>query len=136
MSQLVDYERRVQQLLACDSRTPHWAPEEAARYMADVAVRRQQFEQIASHLSDEVVQPRLSTLASYFPDASLIEDEPPRHCTCWFEYSDRFPATTKVAFAIEHDVRYEQIAICYDAHMMPMFVKFNEHDRLTLTLDE
>jgi hypothetical protein len=136
MNELSNLDRHIQEQLTNDRRAPHWAPDEAKRYMADVAGRRQQFERLASRLNAKVIQPRLAKLASYFPGASVSEDEPPNRCTCWFEYSDRFPATAMVAFSIEHDVRCATIATCYDAHMMPMFVKLNEHDRLTLAIDE
>ncbi len=135
MSELLDFEKRIEQRFANDSRTPHWTSEEAEQYMADVGVHRQRFEHLASHLLNTLIRPRLEILGSYFPNADLIEDEPPRHCTCWIGYTHRVPATTKVVFAVE-GVRHEKIAVCYDAHMTPMLAKFNEHDALTLALDE
>ena len=136
MTEVATFAERIESVISDANRTPHWSPDDAKQYMVEVEVRRQQFDQLASHLSDTVVQPRLATLASFFSNASRVEVDPPRHCTCWFEHSDRFSADTKVTVAVEHDVCYQQIAICYDAHMMPTFVPFNEHDRMTLALDE
>ncbi len=132
MSDLVAFSKRVKEQLAHASREPHWQPDEANRYMADVAERRRRFEEIAVRLSNTVIQPRLEILAGYFPNASLSRDEPSGCCACWFGYCERFPASTKVSFAIEHDIRFDKVVVRFDASMMPMFIKLNEHDRLTL----
>jgi len=136
MTEVATFAKRIQSVVSDANRTPHWSPDDAKQYMAEVEVRRQQFDQLATHLSDTVIHPRLAALASFFSNASRVEVDPPRHCTCWFEHSDRFPADAKVTVAVQHDVCYQQIAICYDAHMIPTFVPFNEHDRITLPLDE
>lgn len=136
MSDFVDFAKRVEDQLAYANREPHWEPGEAERYMAEVGLRRERFEQIAARLSEMVVQPRLETLASYFVNANLTKNEPTGHCSCWFGYCERFPSSTKVAFAVEHDVRFEKVVVGYEATMMPVFIKFNEHDKLTLSLTE
>jgi YHS domain-containing protein len=136
MGDLVDFAKRVEQQLASTTDEPHWESSEADCYMLDVAARREQFEKITVRLNDTVVQPRLEMLASYFSNASLTGNEPAGHCASWFGYCERFPVATKVAFAIEHDIRYEKVVVCYDVSMIPVFIKFNEHDRLTLTLNE
>jgi len=136
MGNLVDFAKRVEELLASANREPHWDPDEAERYMADVGERRQRFEEIADRLNNTVIQPRLELVAGYFSNASLTDNEPTGHCGCWFGYCERFPASTKVAFAIEHDIRFEKVAVCYEAFMIPVFIKFNEQDRLTFSLDD
>jgi YHS domain-containing protein len=136
MSDLVEFASRVESQLNAATREPHWEPEEAERYMTAVAERRQRFEQFAWRLTETVVQPRLETLAGYFSNASLSHDEPAGRCSCWFGYCERFPASTKVEFAVEHDVRFEKVAVCYEASMMPVFIKLNERDKLTSRLDE
>jgi len=136
MSSLVDFAKRVEEQLTGTKREPHWEPGEADRYMADVEVRRRRFEELAVRLNDTVVQPRLETLAGYFSNSSLTSNEAAGHCTCWFGHCERFPSSTKVAFAVEHDIRFEKVAVCYETSMTPLFIKFNQHDRLTLTLNE
>jgi len=136
MSDLVIFAKRIEEQLSSANRQPHWEPDEADRYMAEVGARRERFEQQAARLNEMVVGPRLETLASYFPNASLTKDEPAGHCSCWFGYCERFPASTKVAFAVEHDVRFEKVVVGYDASMTPLFIKFSEHDKLTLPLDD
>lgn len=136
MSELPDFEKRIEQRFANDSHAPHWTSEEAEQFTIEAGVHRQRFEHLASHLLGAVIQPRLELLASYFPIADLVEDKPPRHCTCWIGYTHRVPATTKVVFAVEHDLHQQNFVVCYDAHMTPRLAKFNEHDALTLAFDE
>lgn len=136
MSELLDFEKRIEQRFANDSSTPHWTSEEAEQFKVEIGVHRQRFDHLAAHLLNALIQLRLELLASYFPIADLIEDKPPHHCTCWIGYTHRVPATTKVAFAVEHDVHQQKIVVCYDAHMTPTLAKFSEHDTLTLAFDE
>ena len=105
MSSLVEFTWRVESQLSNVKREPHWEPTEAERYMAEIATRRGHFEHLALHLCESVIQPRLETLACYFSNASLLKNEPTGHCSCWFGYCEQFPASTKVAFAIEHDCK-------------------------------
>lgn len=136
MDSLQSFRNRIEERIADSSREPHWTPAEANRYMADVGKRREQFEQIAARLDAMVVKPRLTAIASYFSNAKLVKEEPTEHWTCWFGYCERFPASTKLEFAIRHDVRYETIYVSYDVFMTPAFFRFNEHDKLTLPLGE
>jgi YHS domain-containing protein len=77
----------------------------------------------------------LETLAGYFSNASIATNEPIGRCSCWLGYCERFPASTKVSFAIEHDVRCETVLVCFEAAMMPLFIRMTEHDRLTTPLE-
>lgn len=135
MSDLIEFAQRIKEQVTAANREPHWAPGEADQYMEAVANRRERFEQLATRLIQSVIRPRLETLAGYFSNANISTKEPTGHCSYWFGYCDRFPASTKLSFAVEHDVRFDNAAICYEASMIPMFIKFNEGDRLTLPLD-
>lgn len=136
MSDLVGFSNHVKEQLASANREPYWEPGEADRYMADADLRHHRFDELTVRLNDTVIQPRLEIVASHFANASLTTGEPPGHCVCWFGYCERFPASAKVAIAVEHDIRFERVAVCYDSSMMPAFFKFNEHDRLAFSLGE
>jgi len=136
MGTLIEFAKRLEEQLANAKREPHWDAQQADCYMAEVRLRHQQFSELAMRLSEEVIQPRLELLGGYFPNASLGTSAPTGHCDCWFGYCERFPATTKVSFAIEHDVRFENVSVCYHAIMTPQFITLPEHDRMTLPLNE
>lgn len=136
MSELLDFEKRIEKLFANDSHIPHWTPEEAEQFMVEAGVHRQRFEHLASHVLDELIQPRLELFASYFPIADLAKDATSHHFTCWVGHTHRVPATTKVIFVVKHDLHQEKIVVCYEAHMTPALAKFSEHDTLPLAFDE
>ena len=136
MSELHDFESRIQRQFATDSQTPHWTPEEAKQFKLEIGVHHQRFEHLAFHLISSIIRPRLEILGSYFPIADLIEERPPHHCTCCIGYTQRVPATTMVTFAVEHDAGRETMIICYDVHMTPRLVRLSEHNTLTLAFDE
>lgn len=131
MSDIADFAERLRHVIDDANWTPVWSSQEANEYMAAASERRGLFESLASNLIGAVIKPRLSALADCFPNATDVEVEPRFGCSCSFEHSSRYPADARVAFAIEHDVSYEKLAICYDARMMPTLVSFNQHDRTT-----
>jgi len=135
VSDLEEFAKQIENRLVEAVHEPHWTPEEAQQYMATVAVRHKCFARIASHLNEQIVGPRLETLARHFPNAKLSTVEPTGEHVCWLGYCERFPASTKVTFTVEHDVRFEKVSVGYAASMVPVFVKFNEHDRLMLPLE-
>jgi YHS domain-containing protein len=136
VTELEEFSKLIQSRLISADSEPDWTTEKSEEYMANLAMRRQRFEQSAAHLMDDLVRPRLAILASYFANATRIEDDNSRHCKCLFEHSDRFPAETNVAIAVEHDVSYDKLSICFAARMMPTFVPFNDRDRLTVDIAE
>lgn len=136
MCGLIEFASRIKETMESANREPHWGTGEAKRYMDEVALRRNRFEKIAYQYNEDLIQPRIETLANYFTNANVTKNEPPGHSECWFGYCERFPSNTRLAFSIEHDVRFENVAICYDVSMTPLFIRFNEHDRLTVALTE
>lgn len=136
MNALSQFAKRIEEQLSNANREPHWTAEDAARYMSEVGARREKFEQVAERLIKHFIQPRLELLASRFPNASLAKDQLPGRVVCWFGYCERFPASTKVVFTVEHDVRIERLAVCYEASMVPVFVKLMERDKVTSPLEQ
>jgi YHS domain-containing protein len=136
VSDLLAFNNRVHHLLAAQDCGAHWEAEEAREYMANCEARRRQFEELASRLVSRDVQPRLETIVGYFPQAGLSRDEPVGHCAAWFGYCERFPATARIGFAVEHDLKWRRAYLRYEVSMMPLFVNLNEEDRLEMSLEE
>jgi YHS domain-containing protein len=135
MADLISFSKHVEEVLRDADRIPHWTPRAAEKYMADYGDRRQRFEELANGLTLNVIRPRLETMVGYFVNASMQHEEPPTRCSCWFEYSDRFPANARLEFSVEHDARFGKLIVHTKTHMMPVFVRFNEQDNLLLPLD-
>lgn len=136
MSDLINFAQRVNEELSRANRQPHWEAGVAEQYMTQIGSRRERFAALAVELIQSVIQPRLEVLAARFPNASPVTDKAEGHCCYWFGFCERFPSSTKVTFSIEHDVRFEKVAVCYHVSMVPLFIRHNEHDKLTLPLEE
>ncbi len=135
MSDLATFTEHVQDVLCDAYRVPHWTPEEAGKYMAEYGVRRHRFEELAHHLNEEIVKPRLEMVASYLKNACMQEGSSSNGSACWFEFCERFPTFAQLEFTIEHDVRFDKLIVQIHTRMMPVFVRFNEKDNLLLPLD-
>lgn len=136
MADLVTFAKHVEDVLRDADRVPHWTPQAAEKYMAEYGARRQRFEELAQRLNLNLIRPRLETLASFFANASVQQQEPPNRSSCWFEFCDRFPATAQVEFVVEHDERFERLFVRTRTYVMPVFVRFSEQDNLPLPLDQ
>lgn len=134
MSALEQFSRGIEARLAAARREPNWQPAATAQYMGELAPRRRLFEEVALRLVRSIVRPRVELLASFFPNARLDRPEHEDRCACWFGYCERFPADTKVEIAVEHDERIENLVIHYELYIMPVFLKFDPHDKLTISL--
>ncbi len=136
MDESSKFSRQIELRLAASRREPRWSAEQAQRFMADFEPRQRRFEEIAGRLVATIVRPRMEKLASYFENAKLAKADRNDRCACWFGYSNRFPATTKVEFAIEHDEPIENLVVAYELYMMPVFLKFDAHDNLRTPLSQ
>ncbi len=136
MPDLNSFIDRIERRLAKADRDPQWSSEDTRTYMSAVSARQTHFSQLAEHLMGAVLRPRLEALANSFLNAAMADNDVAHHCTAWFGYCDRFPATTRVELAVEHDARFKSLSVLFEARMMPRFVKFNEHDRFSMSLQE
>ncbi len=135
MSDLSAFAKHVQDVLSDGFREPHWTAAEAAKYMADIAIRRRSFEKWAYRINETIVKPRLETVAKLFPNATMSDEQRLHASCCDFEFCDRFPAYTSVGFSLEHDVRYEKLIVRSRISIVPVFVPFTGQDNLPLSLD-
>lgn len=136
MADLDHFKHEVEARLAAARREPSWPPAETARFMAEIEPRRRQFEEVAPRLVKTIIRPRLEVLLAYFPNARLDRHEHIDRCACWLGYCERFPANAKVEIAAEHDEQVKNLIMHYELYIMPVFLKFDAHDKLTVPLDK
>ena len=134
MAALEEFSRQIEARLAAARREPRWQPAETAQFMAELGARRRQFEEIAPRIVKTIIQPRLQAVACYFPNAAPDRVDRNDRSAYWFGYCERFPADAKVEIAVEHDERIESLVIHYELYIMPVFLKFDAHDKLTMPL--
>jgi YHS domain-containing protein len=136
MSTLEEFRSKLKSLVAAAGNARRWQSSDAEAYMAALRARGQQFDESAKSLIASVIKPRLEVVTERFASARTMTDEQACRCWCWLGSSDRFPVTAKVEFVIEHDELVERMFVRYEACLMPLFVKFQPHDKLTIRLSE
>ena len=134
MAALEEFSRQIEARFAAARREPYWQAAETAQYMAEIEPRRRRFEEIAPRLVKAIIRPRLQAVASYFPNAAPDRADRSDRGAYWFGYCERFPADVKVEIAVEHDERIENLVIHYELYIMPVFLKFDAIDKLTMPL--
>lgn len=135
MRRLVDFEKQIDDRISqADSDLP-LESDVATQYMSNISARRERFEQVARDTNPAVIRPRIEALKSRFATAELVASSPSSQ-GCWFGHTDKRPVTSQLTIGVEHDTRFERVVICYDASMIPLFIKFNQHDKLILPLDD
>lgn len=114
---------------------PSITPEQEADYMAHVEARKADYERQVVRLLEDVVRPRMQTLAGFFTNAASARKCEHGRCTWWFGYTNRFPASVKVEVSIEHDDRYENLHLGYEVSILPAYAKYERFDRYTIPFD-
>lgn len=135
MADLERFSRQIEVRLAAARHEPNWQPAQTAEFMAKLAPRRRLFEEVAPRLVQVIIRPRVQAVASYFPNSAPDRTDRDDRCAYWFGYCERFPADTKVEFAVEHDEQIANLIIHYELSIMPVFLNFDPHDKLTMPLD-
>lgn len=105
-----------------------------AAYMSVLNERHASFMTTATDLLATCIRPRLEVLAGYFENAELALSDKHLQAVCWFGYSQRFPVTVKLVFALAPDERLGEIKISYELSIIPTFMKYDRHNCLTSPL--
>jgi YHS domain-containing protein len=134
MAALEHFSQQIEARLAAARHEPNWQPAQTAQFMGELAPRRRLFEEIAPRIVQATIRPRLQVVASHFPNAAPDRAERSDRSAYWFGYCERFPADAKVEISVEHDERIENLVIHYELYIMPVFLKFDPHDKLTVPL--
>lgn len=135
MTSLDHFSSRIRNEIAA-AETPSTSAQSDAEYMTGIHERTVRFNALADRVLQEIVQPRLETLGSFFPNACPARKMEPFHRTWWFGYSERFPASTKLDLYAAHDDRAETFQLEYEVLIVPVFIKYDRFDRFEASLDQ
>ena len=108
--------------------------EEIYRQMAALQPKLSEFEELSARFISKLIRPRLEATIACFPNANLGRGEQTDRCSASFGYCERFPASCKVEFALEHDDRVENLVVRYEFRITPVFHKYEPHDKLIVSL--
>ncbi|MAX24072.1 MAG: hypothetical protein CMJ19_06155 [Phycisphaeraceae bacterium] len=96
------------------------------------------FANLAGHIMDTIVRPRMDDLAERFDHARVAEDidtAHPYHCTSRFGRTDRYPATAQIELGIGHDEAIENVALYYSVSIIPVYLDFEKKDEIRFSID-
>jgi YHS domain-containing protein len=137
MNDLSRLERRIAEKLAVQQEQALQHYNHQHERMREWEVRHERYSAAADHLVNDIIRPRLQTLASNFDNAEILcGDETGRHqCICAFKHTARFPATAKLELAVSRDGSAENVLLLYNLSILPVFFAFKGQDQITMPLN-
>jgi YHS domain-containing protein len=138
MSELSEFEQRIQDKLAQQEHRVRAQKDGLGERMMEVTRRHQAYTALADRLMEQVIRPRLARLPSYFENAELVPSEQAgRHqAACVFKHCARFPATARLELSLSRDGQAEKLALLYRAQIRPLFLDFPSSEEKWLPLGE
>ncbi len=136
MSDTKDFAERVRERLKQVEEELQRQREATEAYMAALERRQEQFNAKANHLTEAVLRPRVAELAAHFDNASLEADVRAHRVCCRFAHTARFPATASLELRVTCDESIEHLTVSYHADILPVFIRYERENELTLPLDE
>jgi len=104
--------------------------------MRELEEREVLFHEIADRIRNEVLRPTLAEFAEQF-DNSELEDAMVGYCVrCQLRHSIRFPARAHISFRVSHNETIKSLTIQFEAHILPVFIRFDRSDVLDLSINE
>lgn len=134
MSTLEEFRARIRTELDAADR-PSVTSSLDVEYMVRLKERTELFRPLAARIISEIILPRVQILASFFANASAPRKVEPLHCTWWFGYCERFPASVKLDFSCGHDEEVRTLHLMEELVMVPSFTRYDRFDRLVQSLD-
>ncbi|MBN8625568.1 MAG: YHS domain-containing protein [Planctomycetes bacterium] len=107
-----------------------------AEYMTKLKERTERFRPLIRSIIDGIVRPRLEKVAAFFPNAAPPRKVDPAHCTWWFGYCERFPASVKLDLSCGHDEDVRSLYVIQELRMTPSFTTYDRFERLAQPLDD
>ena len=136
MSADADLRKRIEQLLADVGvrRETRW--NEVRREMSQMEVRLARFESLARPWMDELVVPRLRTLASLIPNsAPLVCTGGAYSAVLPFRQTEDFPVDARVEARIALDIGAERIRTTFEASIIPILMDYEREGTIEYGLE-
>lgn len=125
MSVEMDLRQRIERLMAevGARRQARWS--EVRREMSEMEERVERFERIARPWMDELIVPRLETLAAAFANsAPVVRTDGGHGAVVSFRHTEDFPVDARVAARVSLDVGTERIRLAFETSIIPILMDF------------
>lgn len=134
MQSLDDFGRLIEAELATAEHPSH-GPTDVASFVEEIEQRHAAFRDLAAHLMESVIRPRVEKLAGYFENAHITNTTDPLRCACHFGYSQRCPANIRLEICLSHDEHVREFLVSWEMQIIPKLVEYDPYDDLTMRLD-
>lgn len=138
MTDLVPLESRLDAMLGvAETQRAQWQ-QHAGERMREIEVQSERFNRVAVAVMANVIRPRMELVARKFKNASLLAPEisSAYRCTCVFDHTAQYPASTTLELSIGPDEKFENLVISYHLQILPVFISFKGLDQLALALNQ
>ncbi len=99
--------------------------------------RYAKYEELRKKIAETIVQPRLDELSRQFPGVKpeLKRDIDGARLTLSMPRTPERSALVEIDLGISHDDSFEKVLLAYELRIIPVFIEFEKHSRLTVALD-
>lgn len=138
MSQLEQFQQRLDAAFADAKTRIHEFQEEAGREYEELNRRYQTFDRLVKHIGPNIARPRLEKLAEYFPGVDGIPSvtRHGREILLNFQKTPTALATIRLRLRMTHDEEIRHLVLEYDLEILPVYIEFERTSRLEIPLEE
>jgi len=139
MNDLSRLDQQIREKLAAVEKRLQIRQQHTRQRMEEIDQSYRRFNQIADHVADELIRPRMEQLASHFDNAESESTGDPihrHHYRYRFQHDDRFPATVTLDLAVCPDAQIENILVVYTLEILPILFHFEAKDQIAFPLDK
>jgi YHS domain-containing protein len=136
MDTMNELEKRIQEKLALREERRALRNNHTQRLMNEFDERMKHYGAVADGLMEAVIRPRMERLKMCVEALNAPQSEATRHtCKLLFKHTSAFPATATVELGLTHEGQYKTILVQYDASILPLFIRLDGKDQLSMPLE-
>jgi YHS domain-containing protein len=131
-----DLEKRIEERLALREERRALQYNHTKQLMDELDARMKRYDHVADALMNTIICPQMERVRKCLAALNAPQWDSTRHtCKLLFKHTSQFPATATLELSITHDGQGKTLMIEYDASILPLFVRFNGKDQLSMPLE-
>jgi len=136
MDDLDRLEQQVREKLSSVTQRRMVEQKSIRREMEERENRQHAYEDAARRLMDSVIRPRVEKVVAFFQNGtfSSVGAKTESQCSCRFEKTPDFPASTNLSFAVSSDAEVKNAIVTYELEILPIYFQFQGHDQLVMPI--
>lgn len=135
MNGLQSFHQQIQDRLSASRDRADLRKDQLGLEMAQLTVKQEHFNDVASRVMNEIISPRMKQLAGSFENASPESSGNSPVSRYQFHHTNHFPATVNLAVGLAHDENIEHLTVYYSVSILPVFMEYERHDQLTFGIE-